>query len=135
LYSLSDKKTAQGKVFMLSNKMWIHCIKCLGPFCHATDFWRTGKCYVSYEFVHISNISKTRMDEWNIKSLTTFERWSEISELVQSEFISLKKHTTHFGILFCHSWYQCSYREYFLPQMLCGLTKRAISLLKPSKQK
>jgi hypothetical protein len=30
------------------------------------------------------------MDEWNTKSLTTFERWSEIFELVQSECISLK---------------------------------------------
>jgi hypothetical protein len=30
------------------------------------------------------------MDEWNTKSLTTFERWSEIFEFVQSECISLK---------------------------------------------
>jgi hypothetical protein len=30
------------------------------------------------------------MDEWNTKSLTTFERWSEIFELGQSERISLK---------------------------------------------
>jgi hypothetical protein len=30
------------------------------------------------------------MDEWNTKSLTTFERWSEISEFVLSEHISLK---------------------------------------------
>jgi hypothetical protein len=42
------------------------------------------------EFIHIANISKTRMDEWNTKSLTTFERWSKISEFVQSECISLK---------------------------------------------
>jgi hypothetical protein len=26
------------------------------------------------EFIHIANISKSRMDEWNTKSLTTFER-------------------------------------------------------------
>jgi hypothetical protein len=42
------------------------------------------------KFIHISNISKTRMDEWNTKSLTTFERWSEIFEFVRSECISLK---------------------------------------------
>jgi hypothetical protein len=65
---LSDKKIARGKVFVWLNKMWIHCSKCLGPFCHATDFWRIRKCYISYEFVHIANISKTRMDEWNTRS-------------------------------------------------------------------
>jgi hypothetical protein len=75
---------------MWSNKMWIHCSKCLGLFHHATDFWRTGKCYVSYELVHVANISKTRMDKWNTKSLTTFESWSEIFEFVRSEYISLK---------------------------------------------
>jgi hypothetical protein len=56
------------------------------------------------EFIHFANIGKTRMDEWNTKSLTTSERWAEILQFVQSECISLKK-TTHFGILFCHSWY------------------------------
>jgi hypothetical protein len=30
------------------------------------------------------------MDEWNSKSLTTFERWSEIFDFVGSECISLK---------------------------------------------
>jgi hypothetical protein len=70
--------------------MWIYCSKCLGPFRHVTDFWRIGKCYVPYEFVRIANISKTRMDEWNTKSLITFERWSEIFEFVRSECISLK---------------------------------------------
>jgi hypothetical protein len=30
------------------------------------------------------------MDEWNTKSLTTFERCSEIFEFVRSECISLK---------------------------------------------
>jgi hypothetical protein len=30
------------------------------------------------------------MDEWNTKSFTTFERWSEIFEFVRSECISLK---------------------------------------------
>jgi hypothetical protein len=34
------------------------------------------------EFIHIANISETRVDEWNAKSLTTFERWSEIFESV-----------------------------------------------------
>jgi hypothetical protein len=65
-------------------------VNILGPFCHATDFWRTGKCYI-YEFVHVANISKTKMDESNTKSLTTLERWSEIFEFVQRECISLKK--------------------------------------------
>jgi hypothetical protein len=45
---------------------------------------------MSYEFVHIANISKTRTDEWNTKSLTTFEGSSEIFEFVRSECISLK---------------------------------------------
>jgi hypothetical protein len=30
------------------------------------------------------------MNEWNTKSLTTFERWSEIFKFVRSECISLK---------------------------------------------
>jgi hypothetical protein len=30
------------------------------------------------------------MDEWNTKSLTTFEMWSEIFEFVRSECVSLK---------------------------------------------
>jgi hypothetical protein len=42
------------------------------------------------EFIHIANISKTRMDERNTKSLTTFGRWSEIFLFVQSECILLK---------------------------------------------
>jgi uncharacterized protein (DUF1697 family) len=45
---------------------------------------------VSYEFVHISDASITRKDEWNTKSLTTFEWWSEIFESVRSECISFK---------------------------------------------
>jgi hypothetical protein len=75
---------------MWSNKTWIHCSKCLGPFRHATDFWRIGKCYVSYKFLHIANISETRVYERNTKSLTTFEMWSEIFEFVRSECISLR---------------------------------------------
>jgi hypothetical protein len=59
---------------------------------------------LSDEFIHIANTCKTRTDEWNTKSLTTFERWSEILEFVRSECISLKN-TIHFGIPFCHSWY------------------------------
>jgi hypothetical protein len=70
--------------------MRIHCSKCLGLYRHATDFLRIGKCYVSYEFVHIANINKTSMDEWNTKSLTTFERWPEIFDFVRSECISLQ---------------------------------------------
>jgi hypothetical protein len=110
LYILSDKKTARETFFMWSNKMWIHCSKCLGSFHHATDFWRIGKCYVSYKFVHIANISTTRMDEWNTKSLKTFKRWSEIFEFARSECILLKN-TTYFGILFYYSRYYCSYKD------------------------
>jgi hypothetical protein len=68
-----------------SNKMWIHCNKYLGPFRHATDF-----LIISYVFVHIANISETRVDKRNTKSPTNFERWSEIFESVQTECISLK---------------------------------------------
>jgi hypothetical protein len=57
------------------------------------------------EFIHIASVSKARMDEWNTKSTTTFERWSEIFEFVQRECILLKNKPTHFGILFCYSWY------------------------------
>jgi hypothetical protein len=35
-------------------------------------------------------MNKTRMDQWNTKSLTTFERWSEIFEFVRNECILLK---------------------------------------------
>jgi hypothetical protein len=29
---------------------------------------------LSHEFIHIANINRTRMDEWNTKPLTTSER-------------------------------------------------------------
>jgi uncharacterized protein YeeX (DUF496 family) len=51
------------------------------------SFYEDG---LSDEFIHIANVSKTRMDEWNTKSLTTFERRSEIFKFVQSECISFK---------------------------------------------
>jgi hypothetical protein len=57
------------------------------------------------EFIHIANISKTRMGELDTKSLTAFERWSEIFKFVRSECISFKKHATRLGILFCLSSY------------------------------
>jgi hypothetical protein len=44
LYIVSDKRIARGNVFMCSIEMWIHCNKCLGTFCHATDFRRIGTC-------------------------------------------------------------------------------------------
>jgi hypothetical protein len=31
-----------------------------------------------HEYSHIANVNKTRIDEWNTKSFTAFERWSEI---------------------------------------------------------
>jgi hypothetical protein len=34
------------------------------------------------EFIHITNISTTRMDEWNTELLANFERWSEILEFM-----------------------------------------------------
>jgi hypothetical protein len=46
------------------------------------------------EFIHTANISKTGMDEWSTKSLTTFERWCEIFEFVRSGCISLKTHNS-----------------------------------------
>jgi hypothetical protein len=47
----------------------------------------------------------------------------------------LKKHTIQFGILFLPFLVLAQlWRQYLLSQMLCGLTKRAVSLLKPSKQ-
>jgi hypothetical protein len=42
------------------------------------------------KFILIATISKIRMDESNIKSLTAFERWSEIFKFVQSECTLLK---------------------------------------------
>jgi hypothetical protein len=39
------------------------------------------------EFIHITNVSKTRIDEWNIKSLRAFDRWSKIFKSVQSTYI------------------------------------------------
>jgi hypothetical protein len=42
------------------------------------------------EFIQIASISKTRIDEWNTRSLTTFERWSEIFEFMGSECILLR---------------------------------------------
>jgi hypothetical protein len=73
------------------------------------------------------------MDEWNTKSLTTFKRWSEIFEFAQSECILLKN--TQFILEFSFAIPGTSAAiENFLSQMLCGLTKRAISLVKPSKQ-
>jgi hypothetical protein len=46
------------------------------------------------ESSHIANISETRIDEWNAKSLTAFERWSEIFEFVGSECLLLKIHNS-----------------------------------------
>jgi hypothetical protein len=55
------------------------------------------------EFIYIANLSKTRMDEWNtnsqlLKGGLKYSRSCEVNVFV-------KKHTTLFGILFCHSWY------------------------------
>jgi hypothetical protein len=69
-------------------------VNVLAPFATQQIFEELEKCYVSYEFVHIANISKTMMDEWNTKSLTTFGRWSETFVFVQSECISLKTHNS-----------------------------------------
>jgi hypothetical protein len=51
------------------------------------------------EFIHIANTSKTRMDEWNTKPLTTFERWSETFEFLRSECISLKNTNSFWNTL------------------------------------
>jgi hypothetical protein len=73
------------------------------------------------------------MDEWNTKSLTTFEMLSEIFEFVRSECILLKNTQLILEFSFTISGTSAA-TEYFLSQMLCGLTKRAVSLLQPSKQ-
>jgi hypothetical protein len=43
-------------------------VNVLAPFAAQQIFEELEKCYMSYEFVHIANIIKTRMDEWNAKS-------------------------------------------------------------------
>jgi hypothetical protein len=73
------------------------------------------------------------MDEWSTKSLTNFERCSKIIESVRSECISLKNTELILEFSFTISGTSAA-TEYFLSQMLCGLKKRAVSLLKPSKQ-
>jgi hypothetical protein len=56
------------------------------------------------EFIHIANICTTRTDEWNTKSFTTFERWSELFEFVQCECVSLKNAQLILEF-FCHPCY------------------------------
>jgi hypothetical protein len=63
------------------------------------------------EFSHITNISKNKMSDWNMNLITTVERWSEVFKFVQSEGISLRNITYHFGILFSHCRYKCIYRK------------------------
>jgi hypothetical protein len=73
------------------------------------------------------------MDEWNTKSLTTFEKWSEISEFVQSECILLKNIKLILEFSFAIPGNSVAVEEYFISQMLCGLMKRAVPLLKPKR--
>jgi hypothetical protein len=42
------------------------------------------------EFSHITNISKNKMSDWNTNLITTVDRWSAVSEFMQSEGISLR---------------------------------------------
>jgi hypothetical protein len=42
------------------------------------------------EFIHIKNVSKNKMSDWNTNLITSVERWSEVFEFVQSEGISLR---------------------------------------------
>jgi hypothetical protein len=51
------------------------------------------------EFIHIANIRKTRKEEWNIKILKAFERWSEIFEFVKSETYFSRKHNSFWNSL------------------------------------
>jgi hypothetical protein len=74
------------------------------------------------------------MDKWNIKSITNFEKWSEIFEFVRSECISLKNIKLVLEFSFAIPGNSAATERVFLSQMLCGLTKRAVSLSKPSKQ-
>jgi hypothetical protein len=84
-------------------------------------------------YVRVPHISKTRMDERNTKSLTTFERWSEILEFVRSEYISLKNTELILKFSFAIPGTSAA-RENILSQMLHGLTKRTFSFLKPPNQ-
>jgi hypothetical protein len=65
--------------------------------------------------------------------ITTFEKWSEIFEFVWSECILLKNTQLILEFVFAIPG-TSAVKSYFLSQMLCGLTKGAVSLLKPSKQ-
>jgi hypothetical protein len=109
-------------------------VNVVAPFAMQKIFEELEKCFVSYGFVRIANISKTRMDEWNTKSLTTFEMWSEIFEFVRSECISLKNTQLNLEFSFVSPGIRAATERVFSITNLCGLTKRAISLLKPSTQ-
>jgi hypothetical protein len=77
------------------------------------------------------NISKTRMDEWNTKSLTAFDRWSEILEFVQSECVSLKNAQLILEFSFAISGTSAAIERVFSITNALWTDKRAISLLKP----
>jgi hypothetical protein len=42
------------------------------------------------EFIHITNLSKNKMSDWNTNLITAVERLSEVFEFVQSEGILLR---------------------------------------------
>jgi hypothetical protein len=86
------------------------------------------------ECIHIANISKTKMDEWNTKSLTTFERWSEIFEFVRSECISLKNIQLILEFSSAVPGTSAAIERLFAIINALRLMKRAVSFLKPSKQ-
>jgi hypothetical protein len=88
---------------------------------------------MNLSIVRIANRSKTRMEEWNTKSHNTFERWSEIFELVRSERISLKT-SNRFWNSFAISDTTAAVERVFSITNALWTDKRAVSLLEPPKQ-
>jgi hypothetical protein len=72
------------------------------------------------------------MDEWNKKSLKTFERWSEIFQFVQSECILLQDTQLILEFSFAIPGTSAAVESIFYHK--CSRTDKTISLLKPSKQ-
>jgi hypothetical protein len=75
------------------------------------------------------------MSDWHTNLITAVERWSEVFEFLQSEGITLRN--VHIILEFSLAIPGTSAsreRVFSFFQMLCGLTKRTVSSLKPSRQ-
>jgi hypothetical protein len=99
-------------------------------------FWPLSPCnrfLKNWEVLRIVWICSCCKYKWHQNGrvenkITTFVRWCEIFEFVRSECISLKKLVLEFSSAIPGTSVAT---ENFLSQMLCGLSKRAVSLLKP----